>query len=380
MHTDRDRRRCVVVGGGVIGCATAYFLARTGLHVTLIERDALAAHASGHNAGNLNPLYQTPAQLVPLTLEAFRLHRTLVAELSRLGCASYQLQPADRIHLGCTEAELRELESSATCFAHAAGFSSHLLSAHQLRELEPELADRFIGGLKICGNLSIDSAAFACSLARGAELLGATILRATVEGVLTLGNRVTNVQTQVSVVPCDDVVFATGAWVAGLRTWLGTDLPIEPIKGELLLMRPPEGTAPRHDLHWGSTALYVRGRNQVLVGGTQQRSGLDSSPTDEAKSLLLQGAARVLPVMRHATIENHLAALRPMSASSLPIAERIAQWDNAYVANGGGIKGVLLSLSIARIIQFLIVPDAHSRHDQFPSQGESEVSSAASLH
>jgi len=381
VQTDRDRRRCVVVGGGVIGCATAYFLARAGLQVIVIERDAVAAHASGRNAGNLNPLYETPAQLVPLTLEAFRLHRALLAELSRIGCASYQLHPADRIHLGCTEAELRELQNSTCCFAHAAGFSSHLLNAHQLREIEPGLADRFIGGLKISGNLSIDSAGFACSLARGAELWGATILHETVEGVLTLANRVTHVRTGVAVVPCDDVVFATGPWVACLGTWLGTAPPIEAVKGELLLMRVAEGAAPRHDLHWGSTALYVRGHNQVLVGGTQQRSGLDSSPTEEAKGVLLQGAAQVLPGMRHAAIESHFAALRPVSASSLPIAERVAQWDNVFIANGGGIKGVLLSVAIARMIHdLLLAPGAHSKYDPFPWDSESEVSSAASLH
>src|SRR5581483_866624 len=191
----------------------------------------------------------------------------------------------------------------------------------------------------------------------------------------------THVRTRVSVVPCDEVVFATGPWVACLGTWLGTALPIEAVKGELLLMRVPDGAAPRHDLHWGSTALYVRGHNQVLVGGTQQRSGLDSSPTAEAKALLLQGAAHVLPGMRHATLETHFAALRPVSASSLPIAERVAQWDNVYIANGGGLKGVLLSVAIARMIHdLLLAPGAHSKHDPFPWDSQSEVSSAASLH
>jgi glycine oxidase len=375
MHTDSDRRHCVVVGGGITGCATAYFLARAGLHCVLIERDAIAAHASRCNAGNLNPLYETPAQLLPLALESFRLHRRLLADLSEIGCARYQLHSTERIHLGCADADLLALESSAHCLAQAEGFSTRRLGRGELHEIEPGLADHFTGGLKISGNLSVESPALARSLVDGAARWGATILSETVEGILTHASRVTGVRTQRSVVPCNDVVFATGPWVARLEHWLGIRLPIEPVKGELLLMRVPRG-APRHDLHWGSKALYVRGRDHVLVGGTLQKCGLDAAPTPEAKSLLLQGAALILPQMRDAVVEDHFAALRPISASSLPIAERAAGWENAYIANGGGSKGILLSVVIAKLVRDLLLASG-ARPDRAPWEAGSEASYAA---
>ena len=103
MPAHSSRRRVVVVGGGIVGCATAYLLARAGATVTLIERDGIGAHASGCNAGNLNPLYRTPPTLVRFALEALALHREIFAELSLFGCAQYSLRPVRRVHLGRDE-------------------------------------------------------------------------------------------------------------------------------------------------------------------------------------------------------------------------------------------------------------------------------------
>lgn len=379
MRTNSGRH-CVVVGGGITGCATAYYLASAGLRVTLMERDSIAAHASGKNAGNLNPLYQISHQLVPLALEAFALHRTVLAELSRMGCARYELRPAVRIHLGCTEMELNELEASAGTLARTDTFSARRLGSQELRRLEPGVADQFIGGVLLSGNLSVDGAALARSLVEGAVRQGANVLHETATEIVTDATRVNAVRTSSSLVHCDDVVFATGPWVASIHAWLGTCPAIEPLKGELLLMRLA-GDSPRHDLHWGPTAIYIRERDTVLVGGTLQRSGLDGSPTDEAKSVLLQNAARLFPSIREAVLLEHMAALRPMSASGLPLAERAGGWENAFIANGGGIKGVLLSLAIARRIRDLLLPTGtHRDTDDYAWKAKSEVSCAPSLH
>ena len=78
----------VIVGGGVFGCCAAYELARSGARVTLIERDATGAHASGRNPGNLNPILGAAPALVPFALESFRLHRELATALAAGGAAS----------------------------------------------------------------------------------------------------------------------------------------------------------------------------------------------------------------------------------------------------------------------------------------------------
>ena len=346
--------RVAVVGGGVVGCATAYQLARSGLEVTLIESDAIAAHASGRNAGNLNPLHGTPPALVPFALLAFRLHRAIRDELAQLGCAHYAPLPVKRVHLGFEEEDRPALEETAALFRTTEGFSSAWLDSNDLRQMEPRLAPDAAFGVLTEGNLTVDGHDFTRSLADGAAQLGATILHERATGVAASGERVTGIQTGERTIACDALVLATGPWVADTESWLGVDLSVEPVKGEMLLMRLREAP-PLYDFTWRLASLYRRRDKEVWVGVTMKNCGFDSKPTEEAKELLWRGAARIMPGIRGAELLDHIAALRPMTASNTPLAGCARGWRNAYIANGGGSKGVLLSLGIARRIRDLLL-------------------------
>jgi glycine oxidase len=367
MPANCSQRRVVVVGGGIVGCATAYLLARAGLNVTLLERDMIGAHASGHNAGNLNPLYRTPPALVPSALEAFALHRKILAELTQLGCANYVALPAQRIHLGHDETDRQELEETAALFASTPEFSSTWLDRNDLLRIEPRLARDFDFGVMTSGNLTVDGAYLTRSIAEGAVRLNAIILRGAASGIVTLGARVTGIRTRRDIVPCDDVVFATGPWVTDMKSWLGIDVAVEPVKGELLLLRLTDG-APSHDFAWRSAALYRRRGDQVWVGGSMERRGFDSAPSTEVKEFLMDGASRIMPTIRHATLLEHVAALRPMTASNTPITHLAEGWQNVYIANGGGTKGVLLSVGMAKKIRELLL----GPHDAF-KEGSTQI-------
>ena len=349
----KQGRQVVVVGGGVFGCATAYQLARAGMKVTLLERDAIAAHASGHNVGNLNPLYGTPPSLVPFALESFRIHKEIRAELTQLDCANYELQPVRRIHLGYEEADRPKLEETLALFKTTSGFAVEWLDQDDLYRLEPRLAPEIRFGALTKGNMAVDSSSFTHSLVEGAVKLGATILHETALGLAVSSSRVSGVNTNERTVACDEVVFATGPWVEDTKRWLGIDLAVEPVKGEILLMRL-QGEAIHYDFTWELTALYRRRENEVWVGGTMKNCGFNAMPTSEAKEFLLDRAARVMPSIRYATLLDHIAGLRPIESNG-PIARRADGWENVYIANGGGSKGILLSVGIARRICGLIL-------------------------
>ena len=352
MAISSIRRRVVVVGGGLIGCASAYQLTRAGFDVTLMERDAIASNASRYNAGNLNPLHGTPSFLLSFALEAFHLHEQVRAELARLGCV-VPVFPVQRIHLGYEERDRESLEDIAALFDSTAGFSATWLTGVELSSREPRLSPDLRFGVLTEGNLAIDSYEFTRSLALGSEKLGALLLHAAAFGVVASGQRVTGIQTTREVVACDDVVFATGPWVADTRSWLGIDLAVEPVKGELLLMRMEE--APRCDFTWGLTSLYRRRGNQLWVGVTREKCGFDCTPTAKARDSLLDRAARIIPEIRSAEVLEHVAALRPMTPSNAPIAARADGWENVYIANGAGSKGVLYCVGIARMICELLL-------------------------
>ena len=88
----------------------------------------------------------------------------------------------------------------------------------------------------------------------------------------------------------------------------------------------------------------------TLGSGTLERCGFNTTPSEAAKISLLDGAARIMPCVREAELVDHVAALRPMPNLGAPIAARANGWENVYIANGGGMKGVLWSVGIAKRI------------------------------
>ncbi len=352
----------------MIGCATGYVLARDGFEVTVLERDSIAAHASGANAGNLNPLYRTPPELVGFSLAAFAEHAQVHAELIELGCA-HAVFPVRRLHLGSGEDDRSDLERTAALFSSVAGFSATWFDAESIRRLEPRVASRFDRAVVTTGNLAVDSIEFSRALAAGAARFGATFRHGDALGLVTRLDRVTGVRTGADLVPCDDVVLATGPWVDAPAAWLGFDIPVRPVKGQLLLMRLPGG-APSHDITWHAAALYRRGAAEVWVGGTMEEAGFDAEPTAEARTRLLDAAAGVLPEIATATLLAHKAALRPMARGG-PFAQRAPGWTNAYVVNGGGEKGVLWSVALAaRVRDLLDEAGAGMRGGERPARPE----------
>lgn len=354
----------LVVGGGAVGCAVAFVLARAGLRATLIEPDPFGAHASGKNPGNLNPLLNTPPSLVPLALESFRLHAALATELAQLGCPAYELEPVERILLAFEPSEAARLLELPRAFEGHEGFSAEPLAPAALRRLEPRLSGDALAGVLVLGNRSVNARAFTRALAEGAARLGAAFVRDRVLDLETESGRVTGVRTSGGRLPCDAVVLATGPWVVETRRWLGLALPVEPVKGQMLRMRLP-GAAPRFDISHGDIALYRRGRGEVWVGVTKEPAGLDETPTEEGRAHLMAGAVRLMPDMAGAALIEHCAAARPQGPSGLPVVGQAPGWDNVVVANGGGIKGILLCAGMAQAVCDLLLAGGTSMPLQF---------------
>lgn len=345
----------MVVGGGALGCAVAFWVARAGVRVTLIERDPPGQHASAKNAGNLNPLFMTPPPLIPFALESFRLHLALAEELATLlNGARYAVEPVRRLLISFDESDSLEFENVIRLFAGQAGFSIRQLEVPSVCALEPRVSKDAQGALLMEGNRCLNAQALTSALADGAARLGGTIMRAGVRELKTASGRVTAVKTQDLEIACDAIVLATGPWIAKIEQWVGLSLPVKPVKGQLLRMKLP-GEGLRYDLTHGIAGLYRRNQNEVWVGGTQEDAGLDETPTEEIRHHLLEQAVRIMPEMAQAQLLEHVAALRPVTPSGLPIVEQASGWSNVYIANGGCSKGILLCTGIAQALRDLML-------------------------
>ena len=133
-----ERSDVVIVGAGAMGCAVAYYLGREGVGTTVIERDRVAAHASGYLAGGLNPLEGAgiPEPLGPLAITSFRMHKDLWPELTERSGIDFGHRVVSSVRVAFDESDVSELEATFDDFDSADdSFSAEWLSASELREL-----------------------------------------------------------------------------------------------------------------------------------------------------------------------------------------------------------------------------------------------------
>jgi glycine/D-amino acid oxidase-like deaminating enzyme len=341
----RRQARIVCVGCGITGAYAAYLLARRGVEVTIVERDGIARHASGHNAGGLNPLHGPgiPGPMAELALESMRLHTRCWDEIRRLSGIEFGGRTVRRLHLVLEDdAELARLEE-----LHLAtpGFSARRLSGVALRQLDPRLAHELGEALLTDGNARIDPLAYTRAVAGAAIALGARLVRDEVCDLRARGNRVTQVVLPSRTIACDGVVIATGPWCSEPARWLGTKLAIEPVKGELLLA-VPSAPPPDIEVTWREFGAYPAAAGRLWLGGTEERVGMDTRPTDAARRRILGGVRRLLPGVAAMRIVRQVTGLRPVTPDGFPILGLSSGWDNVCLATGAGRKGMLLGAAL----------------------------------
>ena len=356
----------VIVGGGAAGCSTAYYLAKAGIRAAIIEGDALASQASGFAAGALNPLegHGIPGPLGGFAVESFKMHRSLHAEIKADWGSDYEFRVASQVTLALDEWEIPDLQETYDRFTAAAAlgsselaFEARWLDAKQALELEPRLSPKMFRGLYTKGTLALDSYKYTVAMAEAAVKMGASVLSGRVTGLERTGGRVTKVLLEDGEVPCDAVVLAMGPWSRSGEPWLDAYIPVDPLKGELLRLRPP-GTLLPHDLFGGSSSLYPKPDGLVWCGTTQDWRGFDRESLESTRRNIMEWAERLFPAMAQAELVSHTACLRPVTPDWLPIIGKPPGYENVVLATGAGKKGILLAPAMGKAAADLVATGA----------------------
>lgn len=345
----------VVIGGGITGSLTAYFLARAGQPVILIEQSGIGSQASGKNPGGINPLHGPgiPGPMSAFALHSYQLHLHNQTAIMALSGLDFQFQQVSRIEVALTENEVVDLHKSFDLYNATDGFSARWLGREALAAAEPRVSAEAVAGLLLEGNIMVDSFAYTRAAAEAARTLGAQLVRGAVRGLRYTNGQVREVLVGDESLSCAAVVVANGAWAVEAGAWLGSPIPVIPIKGELLLVEWPGSSLPHHVTRQ-TMGVYSLPNGRALLGGTREAAGFDVAPTRRGYEDIIKGVARFMPDARKAKLLRHMAALRPMTQDGLPLLGRIPGYGNAYVATGGGSKGILLATGMAEAITNLI--------------------------
>ena len=173
-----DRRDVIVVGGGIIGCLTAYLLSREGLEVTVVEADAVASHASGFAFGGLGPLEGAgiPAPLLGFSVWCLERHASLSPELEEASGVDTQFHLRDRLILAFNDSEALRYKEEIKWQKDVKGFHVEWLDQAEVLKVEPRANPACLGASYAQGTGAIEAYRYNLAAAQAAEKFGAEIL------------------------------------------------------------------------------------------------------------------------------------------------------------------------------------------------------------
>ncbi len=393
-------RRIIVVGGGIIGICCAYYLAKRGADVTVVERDEIGKGASYGNAGTiapghgpvnkpgrvkqalksvfdpLSPLYVAPRWDPRLAqwLVSFsrycsrqRLEYALrvMAPLSHATVALFdELVQQEALECGYRRAgyyEVYRTDAGVAAGAHEAelvrrhGFAPEVLVRDQLRERIPVLHHDVVGGVYFPEGSTVDPYRLVTELAQRTQGYGASIRAgAAVSEVLAPRGTVMRVRTENGeTIDADTVVLATGAYSLELSRRLGVRLPLQAGKGyhrdrDLSAGGTPALTAT---CMLGETSVFCTPlEGKVRFAGTMEFSGVNHELRRERLEQLTKAAGRYLDGMADVESQSEWCGLRPCIADGLPVIGALPAHPNVFLATGHAMLGLTLGPVTGKLI------------------------------
>ena len=366
----------VVVGGGIVGTATAFHLAERGVETVLID-DGREGDATAAGAGIISPATSSRRQhddWYAFAEAAAAHYPNLIRRIQSQGVDDHGYEQEDMLSVAITPAEAETLQ---TDYERAAERDA------DFEEITPEEAEDAFPALKgveralrFHGAARVDGATLTSGMRRAGRRTGLTTFDGTVEEILTEDGAVSGVvvdaagrvsrQQQRSAggserIDADRVVVAGGAWSSEFGDDLGYSLPVSPMRGQIVHLDATEGTAfdAEADLPIvGSVSdnyIVPWGDGRIVVGATREDdAGFDPRTTAAGVHEVLDAGLRLAPGLEDATFEEVRVGLRPGSPDGMPMVGPVPETEGAYVATGHGPTGLMLGPYTGAVIAQLI--------------------------
>ena len=358
-----SHKRVLIIGGGAIGLAIGWRLARAGCSVGVFDRGRVGHSASWASAGMLSPLSEAQFEeeaLLRLGLKAIEVYPDFVRELeAETGCCvGYRRDGV--LMVGITQDDLEYLKFRYR-YQRDLGLPVTYLSGAEAREKEPHLSAQVSAAVWCPGDHQVDNRQLTMALKRGVETAGGDIFeRAEVDELLVDGTRVRGLRTRDEVHTGDTVVLASGCWsrlLPGLPDCAKP--PVRPVRGQIARL----GMTPELALNtmvWYSRVatsavayLVPKNNGHLVLGATSEEMGFDADVTAGGMFELLRAAWEVVPGIYDLPIVESMAGLRPGSRDDAPILGQTPV-EGLIMATGHYRKGILLTpltaLAITEVI------------------------------
>jgi glycine/D-amino acid oxidase-like deaminating enzyme len=367
------RNHCdvLVIGGGIIGCAIAYYTSKSGRNVTVIEKGEFVSGTSSRCDGNILAIDKDPGFDSQMSLVS----QKLVDELSRELKQPFEYRAPGSI-LVCETEEEMEAAQKWVDRQREAGLPFRMLDRQDIRQDSKYFADDLLGGLECATDSTVNPYLLAFNLLEGAKEMGAKAHKQTgVTGMRREPDGTFTVETSNGIFTANYVINAAGVWAPYIGEMLDLSIPIKPRKGHIIVASRQEFVGPRKVMEFGYLISKFGGRRQVdpitekygvalvfeptesqnfLIGSSREFVGFNTKINNEIIKCIANRAIRFYPKMADMMVIRSYAGLRPWTEDHLPIVSEVEGIPNYYIAAGHEGDGISLAAVTGKVIEEML--------------------------
>ena len=356
----------VVIGGGVVGSATAYFLTQAGKRVVLVDKGYKAGEASAANAAFVWSITRKPGIDIRLAMHSFSIHRQLQDELDK----DFEYVHNGGLLVIDDEGQFPFVEAHLHARAED-GYPLEMIDAKQVFELEPLLnRERILGAVFSADDGTTNPIFLVISLNLQAQKLGAKIFHHTeVKGIEVQGGKVKGVITDKGIIQTDTVVNAAGSWGCFIGEMVGLKVPITPFQLAMLvteqlppcISHPIMGASYMLEEDTGKTGglgcgliISQQAAGNLLIGASWRDTGYDKTMIQEEIELMASVNVQGMPMLKNVRVIRSYANFFPHTEDDLPILGKVDGVEGFIMACGHNGHGIGMGPGSGKMIQELI--------------------------
>ncbi|UKJ08987.1 NAD(P)/FAD-dependent oxidoreductase [Solitalea lacus] len=397
------QKEIVIVGGGVIGLCSAYYLSKAGHKITIIDKSDMLSSCSIGNAGMIvpshfiplaapgmiaqgikwmfsseSPFYVKPRlnfdlaswglkfykaantakveQAMPALRDISLLSRRLFDDLSNDQDLAFSFEGKGLVML-CKSEQTLEEETHVAHQANELGIKAIVLNREEVWQKEPDLKPDVIGGVFFPGDAHCYPNAFVQSLLVSVQKQGVKIIRNTeVKGFTTTKDKIDAVITDSEHIRADEIIVAGGSWSSQMVKTLGLSIPIQAGKGYSITLDQPSVNLNYPSILCEARVAMTPMAGKLRVGGTMEISGINSDINLKRVAGIIKSVPEYFPTMslQMPKTEQIWSGLRPCSPDGLPYIGKSRKYKNLIVATGHAMMGLSLAPATGVIVQELI--------------------------
>jgi sarcosine oxidase subunit beta len=380
MRRIRDAYETVIVGGGIIGAATAYFLAKSGREVLVVERYIPASGSSGACDGTIFIQSKPTGPKLAMAVRSAALYSKLSHELKyRLGYVQH-----GGMILMETDEEVSILEKIASA-QKAEGANIEIIDGDEARHKQPGLSERVIKATWCPDDAHVNPIFATFALLNTAIDLGCDFLKGNeVTGVRTLDRRIASISVRDMRTGAErriitkNIVNAAGVWAPSISAMVGLDTPVIPRKGEILITEQVDPIltgiylearyiAVKHNpkiaensndsgLRKGvGLVLEQTVDGNMLIGSSREFVGMDRNATQSVVTEIARRAIHFFPVLKNMVLIRSFAGLRPYTPDGLPYVGKTRTVEGFIMAAGHEGDGIALAPETGRCLAEVVI-------------------------